>query len=362
MGVHARQMEHLQGVVRETMLQNHIPGLSLAVIDHGQLVWAQGFGWRDRSGHFPVDTNTQFQAGSISKPVSALGILLLQAEGRVDLDADVNRYLKGWQLESKFTNGPVTLRQLLCHRAGVTPHGFLGFRESKIPPTLLEVLNRHYFFNGPIRVKYLPGSKYEYSGGGYCVAQKVIEDVAGQPFETAMAQRLFQPLGMHRSDFSQPPADISQLAQGHSGLGQIIFPGRWRLFPQKAAAGLWTTPSDLARLIVALQTAMAGKGGPVISWPIAQACLTPQFDDWQGIGFRLDARSNDRGFYHYGENIGYHAGFGAGVSNGRAWVIMTNTHKNKLDPILNAIAEEFGWTPLPRDRPVRDVPSRNQAN
>jgi CubicO group peptidase (beta-lactamase class C family) len=339
-------MESIGQVVRETMRKEGIPGISVAVIDHGQLAWAQGFGWRDVEKRLPVDTDTQFQVGSISKPVSALGVLLLNDAGKVELDQDVNSHLKGWHLDSRYTNDPVTLRQLLCHRAGMVPHGFLGFRESRKPPSLLEVLRRHYFLNGPVKVRYPPGSRNKYSGGGYCVAQKAVEDVTAESFEAAMSGLLLRPLGMGRSHFHQPPLDTTNTARGYGGVRSVVFPGRWRVFPQKAAAGLWSTPQDLARLIVALQKAKAGEAGGPISPAIAEASLKPQFDEWQGMGFRLDGEGKARGFYHFGETLGYFAGFGAGVSNGRGWVIMTNAQKERFGPIVKAIGKEFGWTTM----------------
>ena len=163
-----------------------------------------------------------------------------------------------------------------------------------------------------------------------------------------MSKLVFQPLSMSRSGFRQPPLDTRNVARGYGGLRSILFPGRWRLFPQKAAAGLWSTPQDLARLIAALQKAKAGEAGGAISPAIAEETLKPQFDSWQGVGFRLDGDGQARGFYHYGETVGYFAGFGAGVSNGHGWVIMTNAEKERFTPIVEAISKEFGWSTPPR--------------
>ena len=190
MGIHDERVARVGNVIRDTMRKEGIPGLSVAIIDHGTLVWKlQGFGWRDIKKRLPVDTNTQFQAGSISKPVTALAVLQLRASGKLDLDADVNRYLKSWHLDSRFTNNPVTLRELLCHRSGMVPHGFFGYSEFSRPHSLDEVLKNddvlygwltgHNF--GPVKVKYSPGSRYLYSGGGYCVVQKAVEDVTAEP-------------------------------------------------------------------------------------------------------------------------------------------------------------------------------------
>lgn len=351
LGLQDERTERIGKVIQATMSRENIPGLSLAVIDHGKIIWAQGFGWRDVSRKLPVDTNTQFQAGSISKAVTSLGVLALSAAGKVDLDRDVNGYLKGWQLCNPFTNHPVTLRELLCHRAGMVPHGFAGYDEHQQPPSLLEILNRNNFLTGwltadyfgPIKVVKPPGSAYRYSGGGYCVVQKAVEDVTGEPFEIAMNELVLQPLEMSRSHFQQPPADTNDIACGYSWLKIISGGGRWRVYPEKAMGGLWTTPQDLARIIVAVQTADSGRAAGPISPALAKEYLQPQFDAWQGMGIRVDGEGANRGFYHAGENFGYFARFGAGVSNGRGWVIMVNAQKNKFNSIVQAIGKELDW-------------------
>jgi CubicO group peptidase (beta-lactamase class C family) len=241
----------------------------------------------------------------------------------------------------------VTLRQLLCHRAGMVPHGFWGYRESEQPPpTLQQILNsRDQMLGwltanklGPVKVVERPGSRYRYSGGGYCVVQKVIEDVTGESFEVAMRRLILEPLQMNRSSFDQPPGedDTSNMAHGYGWL--CLMGGRWRVFPQKAPGGLWTTPSDLARLIIALQEANAGAAVGPITPQIARQFLTPQFDGWMGMGVFLDGdeTNGSRGFWHAGENFGYFARFGAGASNGHGWVIMNNGEKDCFQPILEA--------------------------
>jgi CubicO group peptidase (beta-lactamase class C family) len=352
-GLHDERIERIGEAVRQTMRKEGIPGCSVAVIDHGEVVWAQGFGWRDVARRLPVEADTQFQAGSISKAVTALGVLQLEGSGKVCLDADVNLYHKGWRLESRFTN-TITLRQLLCHRAGMVPHGFLGSGEHAMVLSTLQVLKRHKpvvscltgHYLGTIKVAKPPGSEYNYSGGGYCVVQKAVEDVTGQPFEVAMDNLVLQPVGMSRSTFQQPPQDTNHLARGYGWMMNALGGGRWRVFPEKAPAGLWTTPRDLARFAVAIQKAAAGTATPEITPAIVREYLKPQFDEWQGIGIRL-GRSDDgyRVFYHYGENPGYCAALVAGTSIGRGFVIMTNANKHRLTPIMKAIAHEFGWTP-----------------
>ena len=357
-GVADERTERIGKTIQDVMRKEGIPGLSIAVIDGGELVWAQGFGWRDLQQRLPVDTDTQFQAGSISKPVTALAVLGLGAAGRVCFDSDVNLYLKGWRLDSRFTN-TVTLRQLLSHRAGMVPQGFLGSRERSRVLTSLQVLKRREpvvswltgHLLGTIKVVKPPGSGFKYSGGGYCVVQKAVEDVTGQPFEAAMDELLLQPVGMTRSTFQQPPQDTNNIACGYGWTKTVLGGGRWRVFPEKAPAGLRTTPADLARLIVAVQKANAGERAGPVSPAIAREFLKPQFDSFMGTGVFLDEKGDYHGFFHAGENPGYLARFGAGISNGRGWVIMTNGEKDRFGPILEAVFQEFGPVWKPRAEP-----------
>ena len=354
LGVENEHTARIGDVVRQLMRRENIPGCSVAVIEHSQVVWAQGFGWRDVGRRLPVDTDTQFQAGSISKAVTALGVLMLEGTGQVSLDNDVNLYLKGWRLDSRFTN-TITLRQLLCHRAGMVPHGFLGYGEHAKARSTLDVLKRrepvvswltlHYL--GTIKVVKPPGSGFSYSGGGYCVIQKTVEDVTDQPFEEAMDRLVLQPVGMSRSTFQQPPQDTNNIARGYGWMMNVLGGGRWRVFPEKAPAGLWTTPKDLARLAVAVQKAAAGMANSGISPATAQEYLKPQFDEWQGVGIRVGGDGEHHAFSHAGENPGYCGLLIAGVSDGLGYVIMTNANKHRVTPIVQAIIDEFGWSPKP---------------
>lgn len=352
-GIQDERTQRIGLAIRDTMRRKSIPGISIAVIDHGELVWAQGFGYRDVARRLPVDTETQFQAGSISKPVTAVAVLRLKESGQLDLDEDVNGYFKDWHLDSKWPDRPVTLRLLLCHRAGMVPHGCLGYEESRELPSLLEVLkSRHdiagwltndYF--GTIRVARPPGAGFDYSTGGYCVVQKAVEDVTGGPFEDTMDEVLLRPLGMSRSHFIQPPPETeTNIAQGYCRWKGILYHGRWHVFSQKAGTGLWTTPMDLAKLIMAVQKARGGDAQGPLSPAIAEEFLTPQFDPYMGLGVFLGGEGPTRGFFHTGETLGYFALLGAGVSLDRAWVIMSNGKKDCFGPIMQAVTREFGWS------------------
>src|SRR5947199_1476359 len=240
--------------VRTQMRRRHIPGLSLAVIQDGKIIRAKGYGVAEQGGERWVTASTLFQAGSISKSVAALGALRLVEQGKLALDEDVNAKLNTWKVpENSFTREKkVTLRGILSHTAGLTVHGFPGYAVNGPVPSLVQVLDGAKPTNtAPIRVDILPGSKWRYSGGGYTVMQQMIIELTGKPFPRFMEDAVLGPLGMNESTYEQPlPADKAKLtATGHSRDRSPI-KGRWHIYPEMAAAGLWTTASDLARFAI----------------------------------------------------------------------------------------------------------------
>src|SRR6476660_2964002 len=195
-GAQATRLDSLDAFVKAQMTQRHIRGLSLAIIKDGKIVVARGYGMVDDVSKKPVTTSTLFQAGSISKPVSALGTLHLVEAGTLSLDEDVNAKLTSWKVpENRFTaTEKVTLRRLLSHSAGMTVHGFPGYDRADRLPTLVQVLDGAPPANTPaIRVDTTPGAIWRYSGGGFTVMQQMMIDVTGQPFPRYMQQTVLAP-------------------------------------------------------------------------------------------------------------------------------------------------------------------------
>jgi CubicO group peptidase (beta-lactamase class C family) len=324
----------------------HVPGVSIAVIHSGKLEWARGFGVRSTGGP-PVTPETLFQAASISKPVTTLVVLKLAQAGKLDLDADVNRYLKAWKLPgNEFTQqAPVTLRGLLTHSAGVTVHGFDGYAAGQPIPTLEQVLNGESpANNAPIRVDIVPGKTSRYSGGGFVIAQGLLTDVTGIPFPKLMHDWVLDPLGMKHSTFQQPlpPNLLSQAAMPYLDDGSAV-PGGPHVYPELAAAGLWTTPSDLARYILGIQQALAGRSKRVVSAATAHAMLVPAYDE-QAIGLQVGGSTASKYFSHGGGNAGFRCLLVA-YQEGDGAVVMTNSDNGGplIEEILRTIAHEYGW-------------------
>jgi CubicO group peptidase (beta-lactamase class C family) len=323
-------------------------GISIAIIDDGRIVKANGYGYTDRTRTTRVTPETLFQAGSISKSLAALGALRLVEDGRLQLDADVNTHLRTWKVpENEFTQDrKVTLRAILSHTAGLTVHGFRGYAAGQPVPTLPQVLDGANPANSdPVRVDTVPGTTWRYSGGGYTVAQQLIVDVTGKPFPQFMAETVLAPLGMTRSTYQQPlPQSLApSAATGHLPDGHPV-PGRWHVYPEMAAAGLWTTPSDLARFAVAVQRSLAGHPDAPLSQSTARLLLTEQ-KNGNALGVFLEGNGQTLRFGHGGRDEGFDALLIAYAHVGKGAVVMINANENDgtVKNIVNVIAKRHGW-------------------
>lgn len=327
------------------MAELHVPAVSIAVVHEGKIAWARGFGVAKLGGP-PVTRRTLFQAASISKPITALAVLHLAQTGKLSLDTDVNEYLKSWKLPSnQFTQRhPVTLRELLTHTAGITVHGFPGYAKDQRLPTLVQVLNGAAPSNSPpIRVDTIPGSIWRYSGGGYVIVQQLLEDVTGRRFYKLMNDIVLAPIGMKESTFEQqwPAGRMKDVAIPYRGSG-IPVKGGPHVYPEEAPAGLWTTPSDLARYIIEVQHAVAGKSN-LLTAAMANEMLTPTLNN-QGLGPRTAGTLPHRYFQHGGANEGYRCLL-IGYEDGNGLVIMTNSDNGDMLfwEVVRTVAYEYDW-------------------
>lgn len=315
--------------ILQKMKQDQIQAVSIAVVQDGKLDWAKAYG--------PVDVHTQFQAASLSKPVAAFGALLLVQQGKIDLDEDVNFYLKRWKIPSYSWPEKVTLRRLLSHSAGTSVSGFPGYSAKAPLPTLLQVLEGQTPANTtPVKVTSQPGKEFRYSGGGITIVQLLVEEVTGQPFALWMQENVLKPLGMHDSTFDQPNAHA---ASGHHR-GEKVVEGGWHLYPEKAAAGLWTTPSDLARFLIHIQQ----ECNPIVHTMLARQKIGDEMSD-VGLGLFLEGTGRDLIFQHDGQNDGFISRLYGFAHRGQGVVVMVNNDSGQvlMKEVTNSVADAYQW-------------------
>jgi CubicO group peptidase (beta-lactamase class C family) len=337
------------------------PAVSVAVIENGQIAWAESFGAREQGAPGAADVDTLFSGASISKPITAMLALQMVDAGIFDLDVDVNHYLKGWRVpENEFTSAsPVTLRWLLSHMAGTTGHGFGAFPDGPLP-TVIDVLEgRPPAITGPVRVDKLPGQSSRYSGGGTLIVQLMLEEASALDFATLAQQRVFGPLGMTRSTFVNPLPEAlrANAAVGHEN-GEIIA-GKWVCVPQLGAGGVWTTASDYARFMIACRDAWLGKPGALLSQPLAAQMMTSQGGEF-GLGWQIVGDGAARRFGHGGSNVGYQCESICILEKGDGAVVMTNAESGLIFywEMFAGIARAHDWEHfLPAPKTVKPIPA-----
>jgi len=329
------------------MAELQVPGVSIAVVHNGTIEWVKGYGLRELGGS-PITTRTLFQAGSISKPIAAMAALRLVQDGKLSLDSDVNASLSTWKIPSS-TAAPgatVTLRELLTHTAGFTVHGFPGYAANAAVPTLVQVLNGEPPANTPaIRLETVPGSKWNYSGGGFTVMQQLVLDVSKEPFPKLLHDTVLAPIGMSHSTYQQPlPGELRAEAARPYTEEESPVTGGPHTYPEMAAAGLWTTPSDIARYIIEVQQSLQGQANHVLSRKLTEEMVTPGKGNW-GLGLQIGGSPSNQYFSHGGVNEGYEGLFVAYEHNGDGAVVMTNAQGGTrlASEVMSSIAATYDW-------------------
>jgi len=347
----------------DRMKKYNINGVSIAVIHNYQIEWARGYGFADVSEKRPVTETTLFQAASISKSLNGVGVLKLVQEKKLDLNSDINQYLVTWKFpyDEKSNNKLITLANLLSHTAGLTIHGFPGYAKGEVLPTLSQILDGQKPANTEaVRSSTEPGKSVIYSGGGVTVSQMIVTDVTHQPYDVFMQKNVLDPLGMSGSSFTQPPPEAKEkvLATGYKTDGKEVT-GKYHIYPEQAAAGLWTNPSDLCRYIIETQLSYQGKSSKVLTPEMTRLRLTPVLED-AALGTFVNSRVTGslKYFNHNGGNEGFSCTAIGCRDNGEGVVIMTNSDNGSiLEEIANSVAIAYKWKDyyLPEIKKVVDV-------
>ena len=359
--IEGRQVPDRQGfdgfTLEQLMEKLRVPGVSVAVIKDFEIHWAKGYGTSDVTTGAPVTPDTIFQAASISKPTAALGVMRLVQDGKMSLDAEINTLLKSWKLPaSEHTRDrPVTLRALLSHTSGLGDgFGFPGYPPNAPLPSVVQILNGEKPSNtGKVLLDRPPFTAYKYSGGGVTIVQLAVTDTTGRAFHEVMKSLVLDPIGMRHSAFEQPLSAErdSTAARAHSG-GGAAMDAKWHVYPELQAAGLWTTPSDLARLAIELQRTLQGQSTRVLSLASAREMITPVGVGDFAVGFGLRKLGEGWYFGHGGSNWGFQCDLVAHVRKGYGVAIMTNADSGGVvvNEIRNRVAAAYNWDSL--DKPV----------
>lgn len=332
------QTNALVGPASAAMAKASVPGLSYAIISDGEIGDHGALGTKQAGNFSIVDANTRFQAASLSKTVNALCVLSLVRDGKLGLDDPVNQHLGNWKLGGRDDAVKVTVRMLLSHSGGVNVHGFAGYGQGQRFPTTREILDGAPPANSEaVRVLSRPGRAFKYSGGGIVVLQRLVGEIAGGDYAEIVRERVLSPLGMSQSSMRQPPSS-DNLALGHDDKGR---PYGWNIYPEMAAAGLWTTPGDLGRALVAIMRSINGAPDAFLPPALGKQINKPAFGG-AALGVFVDGGGR---LSHSGVNAGFRAVYVISPKRRRGYVIMSNGENGEAlnDKVGRMLMESQGW-------------------
>ncbi|MCB4378501.1 serine hydrolase [Synechococcus sp. MU1650] len=347
------------------MEEARVPGVSISVIKDFKIHWSRAFGVADAATSRPVTPETRFQAASISKPVMAVAAAVLADRGQLDLDADVGQSLHSWELPRLVKSGsqPITPRMLLSHTSGLDDGlGFPGYEPSEARPDALAILTGRPPAKTPaIVARQAPMTKSRYSGGGSVVMQVLLMDATGKPFPELMQSLVLKPLGMGKSIYQQPLSTKlnADTALAHDNKGRR-FNVPWKVYPALAAAGLWSTPTDLALLVSSLQKTKAGQDIKPFTKASASELLSPVGIGSFSAGFNVFQQGEGWYFAHLGANQGYRSFLIGHIAKGYGLVVMTNSDGGfpLIERICRRIQIAYDWDVLETNGEFRFGPQR----
>ncbi|MGV0833137.1 serine hydrolase [Empedobacter brevis] len=337
--------KHKKSTLKERMNFYEVNAVSIAVVKDYKIEWIKAYGLADVSEKRPTTTETLFQAASISKSFNSLGILKLVEAQKLNLDQDINTFLKTWKFsyDSISKGRKINIAQLLNHTAGLSVGGFGGYEKGQALPSITQILDGAKPANSnAVRSIFEPGLKFQYSGGGTTVSQLILEDTTGEEYADYMLKNVLQPLGMKQSSFNQPPSANKKnlLATGYNGKIEVV--GKYHIYPEQAAAGLWTNPTDLAKYIIDTQLSLQGKSNKVLSKEMSIERLE------NNLGVFVQNYNGTKYFGHSGGNEGFVCHYIGSLEDGNGIAIMTNGRNMQLvNEIVSSIANLNHWKNYP---------------
>jgi CubicO group peptidase (beta-lactamase class C family) len=334
--------------IAERMRHYKVKGLSIAVVNNFKIEWAKGYGLADSSENRFVDANTPFIPGSLSKSINAMGLLKLVQDKKIDLFDDINNYLTSWKFPYDTTskNRKITLANLLSHSAGLNVHGFYGYKNGDSLPTIVQILNGKKPANSePVKSIFQPGLKMEYSGGGSIISQLMLMDISKQAYDQYLYNNVLKPIGMTNSFFTQPSPLTKKklLATGYDSLGNEV-KGKYPILMEQAAAGLWTTPTDMCKYIIEVQLSLKGESNKILSKQMTDLMLTPYIDERAALGVFIDNNQGYKYFGHEAGNVGFSGAFYGSIEDGNGVAVFINSENSDiLKEVVNSVIEVYRW-------------------
>lgn len=354
---HLEKCSHMETFVRcleseipDLLTKYKIPGASISIIENSHIKWVGTFGYKDVSNKSKMDRDTVFQVASISKPLTALGIMKLVEQGKIDLDAPIDQYVTRWKIpESSYDKKQVTIRRLLSHTSGLSNGGgYHGYSPHKGLPSIEASLDGIKGKAKPVKLIGKPGTKYNYSGGGYLLLQLLIEEVTGIDFNTYMATQIFKPAHMMASSYKWQDDLDSHIAKAYDEqLNQI--PNY--LYVEEAAAGLYTTIDDISEFILSEINSYHGNHD-LLEQETMKLIYTPvmKISSLLGKGqvtlghYMDEPEEGTQLITHSGSNRGWRANFTINPYEKTGIAILTNG--NNGDYVINEVLNAWYHTTL----------------
>ncbi len=326
-----------------------IPSLTMAIINNGKLEWTKAYGYADMETKRLANPTTLYQVASISKSLTGLSIMRLVQKGKLSLTNDIRNYLRTWTFPDNelSKNKLITLRNLLSHTAGLNVHGFIGYAVSDSVPSINQILNGESPANNEaIKPTYPINEHFEYSGGGYTVVRKILDDNISSNYDSLMKALILKPLKMINSTFSQPLSpQYKNYAFGYDKDMQPL-KGHFYIYPEQAAGGLWSTATDIAKFILSIQNDLKGSPGSLLNKKLTVEMLMPVLNNY-ALGFGVVEKGGEKYFWHEGESYGYNAMYYGSFTSGKGVVILTNAYPGNgqlfIQELLNSVATSYGW-------------------
>ncbi|WP_445456447.1 serine hydrolase domain-containing protein [Flavobacterium sp. HNIBRBA15423] len=326
-----------------------IPSVSIAVINDGKIEWAKTYGYADIETKRLANKKTLYQVASITKSVNGLGIMKLVQEGKLSLTTDIRKYLKSWTFPDNelSKNKLITLKNLLSHTAGLSVHGFIGYSINDSLPTINQILNGEMPANNEAIIPIYPiNEHFEYSGGGYTVIRKILDDNISANYDSLMKTVVLSPLKMTNSTFSQPLSKhYKNYAFGTDQEMQTLN-GNYYIYPEQSAGGLWSTATDIAKFVISIQNDLKSGPNSILNKKSTQEMLTPILNNY-ALGFGIVEKGGEKYFWHEGESYGYNSIYYGSFTTGKGVVILTNAYPSNGQPfiqeLLNSVATVYNW-------------------